>query len=374
MSAAYAVSFFSGLLAGSLVAWLIMRNRAWRHAEGREMRRRLFKGADLMLEERWEEAAREFSEFAPSDSKDEDLYFVLGRLYRRGGDIGRAARIHQGLLARRGKQADGLKLRAGYELAKDFRAAGQAQRAYEMMRALVGQAPGFRPALASCLELAVLLEDWERAVNLILSHEQIEKKPTPELFSYVASMRALQVLREGEIALAKSLLGQAAGRQVKSALLSFAQSKLLLGQNKPGAALKVLKEGLEAQPFTAPLMLDEMRQLAVVYGLTGDFDQYLNERLDSMKLLEQSTRVQQAIRLYDQDEPVQAREIIRMLLEKGFIDPQLIATAQRMGFELAKERLENGRFWTCSACGEKRLELAWFCTNCASWNTYFPEY
>ena len=78
-----------------------------------------FKGLNFLLNEQPDKAIEAFIEVVKVDPQTIELHFALGSLFRRRGEVERAIRMHQNLVARSDLGKD-QKTLALYELAQDY--------------------------------------------------------------------------------------------------------------------------------------------------------------------------------------------------------------------------------------------------------------
>ncbi len=123
--------------------------------------RAYFKGLNLLLNEKQDQAIDAFIEAVQSDPDTAELHFALGNLFRRRGDFDRAVRVHEHLLGRADLKA-GDRDRAQLALAQDFMKAGLFDRAEAAWHALQGTAFDGDAQLA-LLSLFERSHDWPRA-------------------------------------------------------------------------------------------------------------------------------------------------------------------------------------------------------------------
>ena len=96
------------------------------------------------------------------DEETAETQLALGNLYRRRGEVDRAIRLHQNLVARPAL-TDDLRLEAHLELAQDYLSAGVLDRAEDIYRDLVRTKAHRVQALRHLLDIYEQEKDWERA-------------------------------------------------------------------------------------------------------------------------------------------------------------------------------------------------------------------
>ena len=122
------------------------------------------KGLNFLLNEQTDQALEHFLQMVRVDDKTIETHFALGSLFRRRGEVDRAIRIHQNIIARpdlASEQRD----QALYSLAKDYFAAGLLDRA-ESLFARLAQGSRFQvQALEKLCRIYEQEREWEKAVD-----------------------------------------------------------------------------------------------------------------------------------------------------------------------------------------------------------------
>ncbi len=94
-----------------------------------------FKGLNFLLNEEPDKAIEVFIKALEVDTETVELHLALGGLFRRKGQVDRATRIHQNLIARPSLTEE-QRLQAIYELAQDYYKAGLLDRAEDLFSEL----------------------------------------------------------------------------------------------------------------------------------------------------------------------------------------------------------------------------------------------
>ena len=103
------------------------------------------KGLNFLLNEQTDQALEHFLEMVRVDDKTIETHFALGSLFRRRGEVDRAIRIHQNIIARPDLAAE-QRDQALYSLAKDYLHAGLLDRAENLFARLASTAALMAPA------------------------------------------------------------------------------------------------------------------------------------------------------------------------------------------------------------------------------------
>ena len=124
-----------------------------------------FQGLNHLLNERPDLAVETFIKALPVDDETIDTHLALGTLVRRRGEVDKAIRIHQNVLARKNLTPEN-KVQAELELARDYLQAGLHDRAEHLLDDLVHKAEVRRTALGHLLEIYQRERDWKQAEEI----------------------------------------------------------------------------------------------------------------------------------------------------------------------------------------------------------------
>jgi lipopolysaccharide biosynthesis regulator YciM len=122
------------------------------------------KGLNFLLNEQTDQALEHFLRMVRVDDKTIETHFALGSLFRRRGEVDRAIRIHQNIIARPDLAAE-QRDQALYSLAKDYLGAGLLDRAEKLF---VRLAQGSRYQVQALDSLCGIYEqerDWQKAID-----------------------------------------------------------------------------------------------------------------------------------------------------------------------------------------------------------------
>ncbi len=122
-----------------------------------------FRGLNYLLNDKPDEAIEVFTRMAKFDRDTVDTHIALGSLFRRRGEVDRAIRIHQELVARRSLNAHQCS-RAMMELGEDYMSAGLFDRAEKLFCELAGQPEFAAAALDKLVDIYEQEKDWHQAI------------------------------------------------------------------------------------------------------------------------------------------------------------------------------------------------------------------
>ena len=128
------------------------------------LRSTYFRGLNYLLNEQPDKAIEVFLQIAEVDSNTIETHLALGNLFRRRGEVDRAIRVHQNLVARPTLNAE-QKTSALLELGEDYMRAGLLDRAETLFTDLVGIDARAPSALRHLISIYQQERDWHKAID-----------------------------------------------------------------------------------------------------------------------------------------------------------------------------------------------------------------
>src|SRR5699024_7588156 len=151
-------------------------------SETRSLPNSYFNGLTFLLNEEPDRAIDAFIEVARLDPETTELHFALGSLFRRRGEMERAIRVHQSLLAR-ADLPDVDREKAQFELGEDFLKAGMLDRAEAAFQQVLETryAGDANRALVRIYESS---HEWPQAIAAVKRLQALTDEPVPQLVHY----------------------------------------------------------------------------------------------------------------------------------------------------------------------------------------------
>ena len=248
-----------GILAGHF-GW----GRNWLAALGRRNAGRFTKlhpdylaGLDYVVTEQPDRALDTFLKLLDANADTLETHFALGSLYRRRGEVERAIRIHQNLLARK-TLAPEHREQALLALAHDYLRAGLLDRA-EGLFLEVSQVPRLRArALDSLRGVYERQLEWEQALGVYHQLSRIDAAPPPSVAAHYLSEMAGLAMERGANDAARRLLREARREVTPFPRAALLRSRIAEGEGDIALAIKLLRTAGRAAPV---LMQEELPHL-----------------------------------------------------------------------------------------------------------------
>jgi lipopolysaccharide biosynthesis regulator YciM len=352
-------------------------------SESRSLPRGYFKGLNFLLNEQPDKAIDAFIEIVKLDPETVELHFALGNLFRRRGEIERAIRVHQNLLARPDLAIEH-QTHSQYELGQDYLKAGLLDRAEETFNRLVDTQYGAQ-ARRALLEIYQREKEWRRAIDAALALQESgaggRQKEIAQFYCELAQDQLVHTDPDGALVLLEKAL--ATDRtNVRATILT---GDAYLAKNDIEAALgawrRVEHQSVLHVALVANRLMDGYRAVGRTQEGINLLTAYLAEA-SSVDLLEvvfkavlESDGVEAAKQLIS-DEVRRTPTLIGLdkLLEVRLMDaPPEMWPELSMVKNLVHDYTQKLARYQCSHCGFKARQFYWQCPGCNHWETYPPR-
>lgn len=363
---------------GIALGWALRRQ--WRGRpeaeQGTPVSPDYLQGLQHLAEGDSDQALAALTRAASVDSDTLEMQLTLGRLFRRRGEVDRAMRVHQHLLARDNLPAERVnELRL--ELARDYHEAGLLDRAEGLFSELAEDGMFLDEALRALVGIFEQTRDWERAEDTAKRLQSVAgRSRAREIAQYrcerAEMARAAGALKEA-IALAESALSADAGCVRASLLLGELHEQA--GQYK--RAFHAYERVPEQDLRYFATVLPAIRR---VYAADGKLDGYRGYLRQAEKFYQSPHPTLARLRLqHEQGENVTAQLVHLCREQPTWSGLRMLAQWQADGSEADKylhEGLEataqHMPQYRCSECGlTPRLQF-WQCPSCKHWASVAP--
>lgn len=368
--------------------WLAARGatrRTSRKREGGGLRSDYFQGINYLLNEQPDKAIEVFIKLIEVDSETVETHLALGNLYRRRGDVDRAIRIHQNLIARESLNVS-QRTEALLELGQDYMSAGLLDRAEDLFSELAEDA-GYRvQALRQLIDIYEQEKDWPKA---IASARKLEKATGNQLGWIVAHYCCEQASRhcsEGDLDRALKHVQQARNMHAACVRASLIEADIHAERGEHERAIRSLQRVEEQDPDFLPETVGRLHRSFRALDRIDALDDYLSRlmkrygwtsvTLTLADIKRESRGRREAIRFITGSlrQRASVRGLDRLLdLE---IEDQRDTGAISEHLEILKgltaELLFERPVYKCRHCGFPAKSLHWQCPGCKHWTSIRP--
>jgi lipopolysaccharide assembly protein B len=327
-------------------------------------------GLDYLVTEQPDRALDMFLKLMEANAETVETHFALGSLYRRRGEVERAIRIHQNLLARK-ELAPEHREQALLALAQDYLRAGVLDRAEGLFQQ-VSEVPRLRVSALDALRgVYERQHDWQQALGTYRQLASIKAAPPRTVAAHYLCELASTAIEHGDIDGARKLLteaGEEARPFPRAALLS---AQIAEREGQPELAVKLLRQALSESPT---LLQEELPHLLKLVG-TAERDSFLGELVAQTQLRDFDELKRLVFAAIAAD--LGGAAPLRASIEKVFSQDSTLQAVWREGpaqsERIAQEigaLLAHAEKYRCNECGFSGRNFYWHCPACHSWDSF----
>ncbi len=370
-------------IAGWFLAQIIYKDRSKPKIPGEYL-----KGLNYLLNEQPDKALEVFIDLVDVDTETVETHLVLGNMFRRRGEVDRAIRIHQNLIARPTLEAVD-KSTALLELAKDYLKAGLLDRAESLLKNVIEIGIQTDEAYPLLLGLYEQEKEWSLAIETTKKLEKVQGKKMNHITAhYYCELSEVALENKsnddnGSQKSAKQLAKKALSYDKNCARASVLLGHIAMYEKNYKAAIKFYIAVARQKPEYLPEVFMNLREAFIKQNDQEGFRQFLRNIKDSNLSGLTLTNLLEDLG----EEDVEKQLILDWLLEKsklsllevnGFLKSktQEKESISELGLLKIQESVEqfisNRSTHQCKQCGFHGKLLYWQCPSCHSWGTVVP--
>ena len=346
------------------------------------LRQDYFKGLNYLINEQPDKAVDVFIKLLEVDTDTVETHLALGSLFRRRGEVDRAIRVHQNLIAR--PQLDrSHRFHALLELGQDYLRAGVLDRAERLFLELVEMGEGSQESLRFLLHIYQQEKDWQKAIEtakkLLARGESVH-----DIIAQYHCELAEQMIDKGRTSQALHCLKRAQAIDHHCVRASLIQARLETEGEHYKEAIRCYKRVVEQDPD----------YISEVVLLLTECYRRVNEENKLVAYLEDCLirypRISLVLAISDYLQHQHGEKIaIEFIAQQIKRQPSLRGLTHLIGLYLLnstgdtrekllilqnfmKKLLVDKPVYRCSQCGFSGKMLYWLCPSCHHWNTVRP--
>lgn len=340
------------------------------------------KGLNFLLNEQTDQALEHFLEMVRVDDKTIETHFALGNLFRRRGEVDRAIRIHQNIIARpdlASEQRD----QALFSLAKDYHGAGLLDRAENIFTRL---AEGSRYQVQALEYLCGIYEqekEWQKAIDAGQRLETLGGRSLALQVAHYYCELGEVAAAEGDYAAARQYVKKARAGRPKTMRGALTRAHIARETDDPKTALRLYNRIIDEHTYLIAEALPEIVAMYTSQGSMEGLDKAMKTMLDKnpdMVPLVAYTAIvndiggipiiDECVEKYMLGEPTLAEFIDVQAFTNGKEHARVEALSKVRG-ALSKLATATPRY-QCQECGFSSQRLLWQCPSCRNWETQRP--
>lgn len=371
--------------AAGLAGWFIGRRRSERSSGARvsELSTSYFRGLNYLLNEEPDKAIEVFLKLAEVNRDTVETHLALGNLFRRRGEVDRAIRIHQHLIARPNLREDE-KTAALLELGEDYMRAGLLDRAEKLFSDLVAMQARAPSALRHLIDIYQHERDWAKAITHARQLELASGESQARLVAQFHCELADAARQRGDVAETRAQLADAFAADPSSIRAGMIEGHLEASLGRFDAAIAAFERVAERDLDYLPEILTPLLDCYTRAGRMQRAEEFLlgiTERYQgvspvlALARLYASTRGE-AAGLNFLNQVLRERPSVQALIALIEANLQTAVGESRESFlilrELGRKLVEGRSMYRCHRCGFGAKAHHWQCPSCKSWEAMRP--
>jgi len=340
------------------------------------------KGLNFLLNEQTDQALEHFLAMVRVDDKTIETHFALGSLFRRRGEVDRAIRIHQNIIARPDLAAE-QRDQALFSLAKDYLHAGLLDRAEKLFARL---AQGSRYEVQALENLCGIYEqekEWEKAIDAGHKLEMLGGRSLALQIAHYYCELAEAAAAANDYASARQHVKKAQSGRPRTMRGALTRAHIARESDDLKTAIRLYNRIIDEHTY---LIAEALPEIVATYESEGSIDG-LDRALKSMlsKNPDMSPLVAYTAIVNDIDGiPVIDECVEQYMLEEPtlaeFVDLHQLSGEDKSSHDSAVEKVRSALSklasatprYQCQECGFSSQRLLWQCPSCRNWETQRP--
>lgn len=366
----------------ALSGWLAASSSR-RDPRKRQLPPEYFKGLNYVLNEQPDKAIEIFVKMLEVDSETVETHLALGSLFRRRGEVDRAIRIHQNLIARPTLDSE-YRSQALLELGLDYMKLGILDRAEGLFSELVASDNFSTQAYTHLLDIYQQERDWDKAIATVKKLETLTAKNLhPVMAQFYCELAGMELANHNEKD-ARSHIKRALNLDPKCVRASLMEAGMAMNAADYQAAIKAYRRIEKQDPDYLPEAITSVRYSYQALNKQDKFKDYLAEIVENYGGITPLLFLTDVIAETDGDaaairflsEELHKRPSVRgvdhlvkyaIIKTEGELQ-QNLATIK----ELTTRLLDESSVYKCRICGFEAKKLHWQCPGCKTWNSVKP--
>jgi len=342
-----------------------------------------YKGLNFLLNEQPDKAIDVFVQMLEVDSETVETHLALGNLFRRRGEVDRAIRIHQNLIARPTLRREH-RAQALLELGHDYMRAGLFDRAESLFQELTESNLNREQALTNLLVIYEREKEWDKSLQTANQLESITGEQLNNQCAHYFCELAELAYTAADTAVASGYLKKAYACDSTSVRAAILLGEMEKTKGNYKAAIKTFQRIAKNSPVYLSLVLPLLHECYKATDTGHKYRDYLTKFFATNKGLVEAINLAQVVREEEGDNS--ATDFVKQYLqEHPSLDGlhQLVSMNPDDGSMMTSEMLlllrqlldkllEDSPAYKCVTCGFNAKTMHWQCPSCNNWSSIKP--
>jgi lipopolysaccharide biosynthesis regulator YciM len=339
------------------------------------------KGLNFLLNEQTDQALEHFLKMVRVDNKTIETHFALGNLFRRRGEVDRAIRIHQNIIARPDIAAE-QRDQALFSLAKDYLKAGLLDRAEKLFSRLADGSRYQVEALELLCRIYEQEHEWQKAIDASQQLETLSGNSLELEIAHYYCELAEQAASENDYTSARQFVKKSQAGRPRTLRGALTRAEIARDTDDTKTALRLFHRVLDEHTYLITEALPELVEIHEREGSIRDLEKALESILKKNPEVKTDVAytaivndiggigiIDNCVEEYMLNEKTLAEFIDLNQLQNGGEDRAVALNKIRAA--LSKLAQSTPRY-QCKECGFSSRKLLWQCPSCKDWETQRP--
>ncbi|VAW58196.1 Lipopolysaccharide assembly protein LapB [hydrothermal vent metagenome] len=367
-------------MSGFILGVVFSRRRIKKQKKQLRFSNDYFQGLNYLLNDQQDKALDIFVQLVETDWETIDTSLALGAIFRRQGEIDKAIKLHQNLLARPSLPLE-YKSTVLISLAKDYLQAGWLDRAESLFKEVVADEEFTQEAQKCLMSIYEQEQEWNNAINIA---RRFQRRGDTELSAVIAQYYcelSQQALQQNDLKEAEALATQALTADKNCVRASIILADLAMGRGRYQKAIRFLRQ-VEMQDIQLFSLVTE--KLIQCYRNISS----LNKALSYLRALDKKyPEVILVSAIADLIEEIYGREeAMQYVSDAALHQPSLISLSTLIHMQHSGVSHDNFVLtdtldgvvarqyeYQCSRCGYSANTYVWLCPSCHNWSSLLSK-
>ncbi len=365
--------------------WIYGRWPSRRHhsAGGFKLQHDYFKGLNYLINEQPDKAVDVFIKLLEVDSDTVDMHLAIGNLFRRRGEVDRAIRVHQNIIARPQLHRH-YRVQALSALGRDYLRAGVLDRAERLFQELVDLGEEHQSSLRFLLRIYEQEKDWSKAIETAQKLQVISQEDMRVVIAEYYCELAQQAREQNDMLATVNYLKRAHVIDPRCVRASIIRGQAAEFHKNYAEAIRWYQQVIAQDP---DYLSEIVKPLGECYRQIEQENKFIGY---AKRCLQAHPRISLVLAISDYLQREESDEVaISFVAEHIKAYPSLRGLSHLISLYLAnafddtRDKLEilqdyiemvlrDKPFYRCHQCGFSALSLFWLCPSCQHWNTVKP--